>query len=149
MITGRPQHDGYRSRRGISSVEVIVAFTLLSVMLSVSTSLLVKHGRMLQAQRQYRTALDELSNQLERLTALPPDELEQAVDQLSPSAFAEQQLPGVQLEGELQQADLGRRVILRIWWDEPQRSEAPVSLAAWILPDRADNESQPSGDDPS
>ena len=124
-------------RRAISSLEVLVAFTLLSSVLALSTPLIVKHGRLLTAQRDYRLALDELSNQLERLTALPDEDRSAALRQLAPSAFAAKRLPGAQLRGELDALDLGQCLTLRLSWDEPQRAAAPVVMTAWILP-RAD-----------
>jgi hypothetical protein len=121
-----------RARPATTSLELIVALTLLCGLLSCSTPLLVKHGRLLNAQRDYRLALDELSNQLERLSALPEKELEDAVKQLTPSSFAKAHLPGAELRGQLDSLDIGRRVVLRLSWDEPQRRQAPVALAAWF-----------------
>ena len=125
-----------RLRRGASSLEIIVAFTLLTGALTVSTSLIVKHGRMLQSQRHYRIALDELSNHIEQLSVLPEAELDRAVAGLQPSEFAAEHLPGAQLDGQLEPGDLGRRLLIRIWWDEPERRKAPVELVAWLYPAR-------------
>src|SRR5688572_16674294 len=118
---------------GTTTIEVLVAFTLLMSVLSLSTPLVVKHGRLMTAQREYRLALDELSNQLESLVALPESELEAAVGRLAPSGFIAARLSGVELRGQVDAADFGRRITLRITWDEPERSRAPVTLAAWIL----------------
>lgn len=123
-----------RRCRGTSSLEILVSFTLLSSVLAFATPLVVRHGRLLAAQRDYRLALDELSNQLERLTALPPAELPAAVEGLSPSDFAAAHLPGAELTAELTSADIGQRLTLKLSWDEPQRSAAPVTLAAWVVP---------------
>jgi hypothetical protein len=119
---------------GTTTVEVLISFTLLITVLSFSAPLMVKHSRLLKAQRDYRLALDELSNQIERLSALPQDELPAAVEKLAPSEFITAHLSGVQLRGELAANDNARRVTLRLAWDEPQRLQAPVSLAAWISP---------------
>lgn len=119
-------------RRGASMLEVLVSFTLLSAVLAVATPLVVRHSRLLAAHRDYQLALDEVSNQLERLKALPPADLPQAVEQLAPSEFAAAYLKGAELTGELEMADRGQRLTLRLTWDEPQRKSAPVSLAAWI-----------------
>jgi hypothetical protein len=133
-----------RPTNGMSALEVIVAFTLLSSVLAFATPLVVRHGRLLTAQRDYRLALDELSNQLERLSALPAAELPAAVAQLAPSEFAAARLHGAELKGELSPADVGQRLTLRLSWDEPQRRAAPVTLAAWIIPD-----GQPSSNPPT
>lgn len=118
-------------RRGATVLEVLVACTLLSTVLSVATPLVIQHNRLLTAHRDYQLALDELSNQLERLTALPAAELPAALEKLSPSDLATAHLHDAQLTGELA-ADQGQRLTLHLTWGEPQRRSAPVSLAAWI-----------------
>lgn len=130
-----PQTTRRRLRPGVSSIELLVAFTLLTTTMAVSVPLVVRHGRLLESARQYRIALEELSNQLDRLTALPENELQAALRRLAPSQFTASRLPGAEMSGELQPADIGRRIVLQIVWNEPQRSAAPVTLAAWILPE--------------
>jgi hypothetical protein len=119
---------------GTSVIEALVALTLLSTALTLSVQIIVRHGRLLVAARQYRLAFDELTNQLDRLTAMPADEVPSELQRLTPSPFAASRLPGAVLSGQLAPADLGHRITLRIVWDEPQRSAAPVSLTAWVVP---------------
>jgi hypothetical protein len=111
---------------------VIVSFSLLSSVLAFATPLVVRHTRLLASQRHYRLALDELSNQLERLSALAADERSAALEKIAPSDFAAERLPGAKLRGELVESDFGQRLTLRLTWDEPQRSEAPLCLTAWM-----------------
>jgi hypothetical protein len=135
------------TRRATTMLETIVAFTLLSSVLSVSLPLAVRHGRLLIDQRNYRIALDELTNQLDRLTALPEDDVPAAVGKLAPSEFAETRLSHIELAGELAPADVGRRVRLRLTWGglQPQT----VSMTAWITPSlQSPGEQQRSGEPP-
>ncbi len=119
-------------RRGLSSLETIVAFTLLTSVLSLSLPLVVRHGRLLMDQRAYRVALDELSNRLDRLTTLPEEVVPAALDEIVPSEFAAAQLSGAKLSGTFEPADIGGRVILRLTWGgSVQRA---VSMAGWITP---------------
>ena len=120
------------ARRGTTSLEVIVAFTLLSGVMAFAVPLVVAHGRLLKAQRNYRVALDELSNQLDRAGILPAAELPAAIENLSPSSHAAQRLPGARLRGELAESQFGRRLTLEISWDEPNRHSAPIRLTGWI-----------------
>lgn len=133
-----------RRRLATSSLEVLVAFTLLTTVLSVSAPLLIRNNRLLAAQRDYRVALDELSNQLDRLTALSPDKLPPAMQQLTPTDFVTSRLPGAELSGGLEPGDLGTRLTLQLSWNEPQRRRAPVTLAAWVFPKPAGS-SPPAG----
>jgi hypothetical protein len=125
---------------GFTIVEVVVAFSLLATLLAVATPLAVRHRRLLSSARDYRVAIEELSNQLERLTVAPADELESRLAELEPSEFALRHLPGAKLTGAFEAADIGRRLALEIVWDEPQRQRAPVSLSAWVFPAGAEGE---------
>lgn len=127
-----PHRVAALSRKGASILEVLVACTLLGAVFSVATPLVIQHNRLLTTHRQYQMALDELSNQLERLTALPAAELPSALEKLAPSESSAAHLHGAKLTGELSEADQGQRLTLHLVWDEPQRQSAPVSLAAWI-----------------
>lgn len=120
-------------RRGTTALEVIVSFTLLSSVLAFATPLVVRHTRLLAGQRHYRLALDELSNQLERLAALPATELPAAAREIVPSEFVTTRLPGAKLQAQLIPADPGQRLTLRLTWDEPGRRETPLMLSAWIV----------------
>lgn len=121
-------------RFGASSLECVVAFTLLSSALAFATPLVVKHRRLVTSQREYRLALDEVTNQLERLTALPSGEVEKAVEQLNLSEFAAERLPEAKLRGEIRSEEIGRQVTLSLTWVQP--TAAPVTLTTWILPNR-------------
>jgi hypothetical protein len=126
-----------RQCAGFSSLEVVVAFSLLTSVLALATPLIVAHGRLLSAQRDYRVALAEVSNQLERLSVLPASELAASIENLTPSSFAQQRLPGAKLRGELKSTDLGQRVALELTWDENNRHAAPVRLTAYVSEEAA------------
>src|SRR5882672_4071612 len=102
-ITSKPGSlTNIRLRRcGSTSYEVLVAFTLLTTLLSLSLSSMVRHGRLLTSEQNYRLALDELSNQLDRLTALPGNELPLAVKELKLTPFTAERLSDAKLVGEI------------------------------------------------
>ena len=85
------------SRRGITLFELLAAFSILSVVIPVSAGLLVRSGRLLVSARNQRIAIDELTNQLERLRSLAVPEPGAFVAGPEPSAFAAAHLPGVTL----------------------------------------------------
>jgi hypothetical protein len=120
----------------------MVSFSLLTAVLGAALPLMVRHGRILSSARQYRIALDELSNQAERISARSEGDATEQIDALKPSEFALQRLPGAELSAQLSDADAnGQRVTLSLTWDEPGRRAAPVSLVAWLPrePDAADS----------
>ncbi|MFV2067972.1 MAG: hypothetical protein ACC645_13445 [Pirellulales bacterium] len=136
----RPRHarqekNGAASRRlGTMAIEAIVALTLLTTVLSVATPLVVRHGRLLADQRGYRLGLDELSNQLDRLSALPREKLAASLQQLQPSELTARSLPNATLSGQLDAAEIGVRLTLRLSWGDPQRRTPPLTLVTWVLP---------------
>src|SRR4051812_7863601 len=128
----RDSYSNLRRRRAASTLEVIVALTLLLSVLSLSVSLNIRHGHLLVAQRHYRQALDELSNQFDRLAGLPAEDIAQSVKQLSVSPFAVSRLANAKVTAELKPADIGQRVTLHMMWNEAH--EQSVSITGWIIP---------------
>jgi hypothetical protein len=132
-LSKRPAVRSNRHCRGATStLEVIVALTLLLSVLSLSVSLIMRHGHLLTAQRHYRQALDELSNQMDKVTALPADEVPQALKQLSLSPFAVARLSAAKLKADLKPADVGQRITMQLTWNESH--EQTVSMTGWIFP---------------
>lgn len=125
------------ARAGTTLIELLIAFTLLSTTLSVAVPLVVRHGRLLAEARHYRLALEEVSNQLDRLAALPARELPAELAQLAPSDFADARLPDAKLTGELSRADDGQRLTLTLAWAEGAERTTQVELATWISRDQA------------
>ena len=119
-------------RRGVSLIEVLVSFTLLTSAMTLSLPLVVRHGRLLSAQRDYRVALDEVSNQLERITAITPDQVPNALERLTVSPAAAEKLRGATLSGELTPVDIGGRVMLRLTW--AGLHGPTVTMSAWVFP---------------
>jgi hypothetical protein len=124
-----------QARHGGGMIDMFVAFTLLITAMAVTLPIVVRHGRLLQSQRHYRVALDELTNQLDRLTAIEDGDLSEALDQLEVSEFAAQRLSGAEISGDLQPAETGERITLRLIWNEPGRRESPLVLAGWRFSD--------------
>lgn len=130
MNTSRPS----ASRRGITLFELLVAFSILAVIVSVSSGLLVRSGRLLVSARNQRIAIDELADAMERLLALPDRERDAFLAAPLPSGFASAHLPGASLTAAVDPpaADAARRVVLALEWDEPGRRGHPLRLAGWI-----------------
>jgi hypothetical protein len=124
--------DRSRCRQGTTIFETFVALTLISTTLAVAAPLLVRHNRLLISARHYRLACDELANQIQLLSALPADDVAEAVAGVEVSAFTAERLHGAALTATLADDETGQRLTLGITWDEPGRSTAPVTLVAWI-----------------
>ncbi len=120
-------------RRGYAMTELVVAATLLVGILSFVAPLAVRSGRLWQDSRHYRLALDELSNQLERLTSLDQDQRDAALAELSVSPQVSARLPNPVIEGLKMNDGDGARLVLQLQWDRVG-SAKPVTLVAWIDP---------------
>jgi hypothetical protein len=133
----KPQHDPLR--RGLATIELLVAMTLLISVISFATTMTIRNGRLLTATRHYRLGLDELSNQIERLAALPANELPLAIERLTPSPFATKYLANAELKAELQPTEVGQRLTLELSWKRSQPDTPPITLTAWIAPTKIPN----------
>jgi Tfp pilus assembly protein PilV len=123
-----------KQRRGVTLFELLVAFGILSVVISVSAGLLVRHGRLLVSGRNQRVAVEELANRMELLQALPPVDRDAFLAAPAPSPFAAAHLPGATLTAVAAAPDDAglRRIELAIEWNEPGRRGHPLRLAGWV-----------------
>jgi len=134
-----------KRRGGFTVTELIVAATLLVVLMSVVGTLTVSSGRLWQDTRHYRLAIDELSNQLDRLTALDDTRLTTAIAELSASPQIRSALPNPVLTAESLADENGTRVVLQLAWDRLGKSR-PVSLVGWTNP--LPNKEKPKTEEP-
>jgi len=121
------------NRRGFTMTELVVAATLLIAGLSVVAPLAVRSGRVWQDSRHYRLAVEELSNQLERLTSLDAVDRAAALSELVPSTQVSTALPNPMLSAETLTDENGTRLVLRLTWDRLGKS-TPLTLVGWIDP---------------
>ena len=131
MRTPSNTRHSRKCRRGFLMTELIVAATLLIAVMSVVTPLAVRSGRLWQDSRHYRLAIEELSNQLERLTALNARQRKIAVQKLALSPEISTVLPNPVLSAETLADEDGIRLVLHLSWDRLGKNN-PVAMVAWI-----------------
>jgi hypothetical protein len=124
--------NGKSKRRGTTLVECIVAASVLSVALATVTMGVFRIGRLWTDTAHYRIALQEVSNHLETLTTLPPDQVQPAIDAIAISPEVARSLDGAKLGGQLVQDNFGARVRLEMTWQEG-RAIRPIRLEAWLI----------------
>lgn len=132
-----------KHRRGATITEFIVACSLLGSLMLLVVPSAVRLGRLQHTIRHDRIAMDEITNQLDRLTQLPLNELKQELDSLTPSEFATSGLPDPNLSGTLQSLGDGYRLALEISWNRPGRQAKPLTMATWIYPASTEPQEEP------
>lgn len=132
-ITPGRWHARPDCRHGVLMTELIVAAVLLISTISLLTMFSVRTGKLWQDGRHYRLAVEELTNQLEKITSLDEAEIDARLADLQPSVEIQSVLPNARLSGETVSDEHGTRVTLEITWNRPG-SAKPVSLVTWIAP---------------
>ena len=111
--------------------ELVVAAGLLITALSLLATLSFRSGKLWQDSQHYKLALDELTNQLERLTLLDEATLDEALGNLEVSAAIQATLSDAKLSGSKIVDEFGPRVVLEINWDRLGKPE-PLRLVGWL-----------------
>ena len=122
-----------RKQRGFTLTELLVAASLLLVILSVVGQLTIRNGRVQQQTRRQHVALNELSNQLDRLTMLAEPRLTEALESLAPSKEAQELLPQPVLTANRLNGEAGNRIELRLTWRRTGKPAA-MTLVGWMHP---------------
>ena len=129
-------------RTGATLIELVVAAILLSAMITFLGTLVVRTARMTRDSRHSQLAMDELTNQLERLTILPSAQIESAIQSVTVSDEIKSSLPDATIEGEFVEDNYGRRIVLNIDWRRRVPAK-PLTLVGWI-PGNRDSDGTPS-----
>lgn len=124
-------HPRTRTRRGLTQVEVLVASTLLFVTIGLMSSLGYRLQRIASDAKHYQMGVHELANQLDRLTAIPRDELAGALEGLRVSELAAEGLTGAELQSHLVEDEWGTRLVLSLQW-ERVGDPLPLQMVGWI-----------------
>jgi len=127
--TSKPSRS---SRRGMTSVEILVSVGVLLATVSLITTLVFKCGMIWKDVSQHRVALHELSSHLEELTLLDTDTVAEKLKQLEPSLVCTERLPEAKLTGSLTEDNIGVRVQLALQWKRPVESK-PIVLCGWLI----------------
>ncbi len=122
---------GRRRRHGGTIADLLVAATLLGMLITTLMTLTVQSGRLRQQTRQQQLALDELTNQLQRLLALDEDKRTSSLENLESSEEIKSTLPPFILHAEEIDDEEGKWMQLTLTW-QPPRNSPPVSLVGWI-----------------
>lgn len=120
------------ARRGISSLEMVAALAVITIVLGSTMPLFVRHLRLLADSRHERLALEELANLAERLRAVPPAEVAGFIASPPLSDRVVARLPGARATATRDPG--GARVVLHLSWESPGRIARPQTLAVWLPP---------------
>jgi type II secretory pathway pseudopilin PulG len=118
-------------RNAFTLTELVVAAALMVSVMAVIAPLTVHSARLLQDTRHQQLVMDELSNELERLTMLAPDERDKAIAELVPSEHVRWMLPSAEITAETVRDEDGVRLVLSLNWDRPGRPR-PITFVGWL-----------------
>lgn len=131
-------------RSGTTLTEMIVAATLMASTMAIVAPLTVRTGRLWQDSRRHQLVMDELSNELERLTRLPAEQRKRAIADLTPPDYLQTSLPSATFAAETIRDGDGTRLLLSMNWDRPGKPK-PVTLVGWLDSMPSQNAGQTDG----
>ena len=123
-------------RRGVSSIEFLVSFSVMATVMTFATTMTLNISRVWRDIEHQRLAMCELSNQLEELTRLGDEALEKRVSNIQPSNFCKQGLNEPRISAKISSDDLGQRIDLELVW-KLQPVERKVRLSGWAIDQRS------------
>jgi hypothetical protein len=123
-----------RSRPAFTSTELIVASTLMVATMGIIGPLAVRTARLWQSSRHQQVAIEALSDELERLTALEPEARSEAIRNLSPSEALKLAAPDARLTAAVIQDSEGTQLVVTLDWNQPNELRAPLKLVGWLDP---------------
>lgn len=128
----RYSEGSHRGRPGgFTMIEVVVSAGLLLVLMSFLLKMTYRVGSIWTDIGHHRSAINELSNQIDRLTLLTESELAKELASLELSAEGSATLFDAALTGEVINDEFGRRLELRLTWNR-RHPVAPTEMSAWI-----------------
>ena len=119
------------NRSGFTVSEMLVSALLLISVMSLVGPLTVRTGRLWQQTRHGRLALEELSNQLDRLTHLNADKRAVALAELAPTHSIRTALSHPQLIAETLHDQDGQRLVLQLTWNRVG-TPGKLILVGWL-----------------
>jgi Tfp pilus assembly protein FimT len=123
-----------RFHRGFTSTELVVASSLLVALMGVVGPLAVRNSRLWIESRHHQLALEELTGELERLTAMDSTARAKAIESLKPSGLLLNAAPDATIEAETLWDQDGERLVLTLRWNRGDHPRAPLRLVAWLDP---------------
>ena len=126
-------HKQLHRRNAFTLTELVVAATLLVSTMAFIAPLTVRSSRLFHDAIDQQRVMDELSNELERLISLSPEQREKAIAELVPSEQVKTALPSVKISAETVRDQHGVRLVLSLDWDRPGRPR-PVTFVGWLDP---------------
>ncbi|MFG0253691.1 MAG: prepilin-type N-terminal cleavage/methylation domain-containing protein [Rhodopirellula sp. JB053] len=120
-----------RPRKGFTMLECVVAASILMVAMSTVATIAYRVHRLWMDVADQRIAMNELTNQIEFITQLPVNEVDDAIAGIAPSAIAAINLDHPELSATRTQDELGDRITVTLRWQSPHPIP-PVRLVGWI-----------------
>ena len=105
---------------------------MLLVAMNFAVPMIGRINRMWTDTHKHQFAIDELSNQMDALVRLNPDQVNEALQDLQVTDAFRKSVPKATIAGELSKDDLGQRVTLSLSW-QVVKDAKPIQLSGWLM----------------
>ena len=123
---------GNRRTSGFTLTELVVASSLLISLMAVVAPLTIHSTQLWRDTRHHQLALDEVSNQIEYLSALNDSERTQAIAALAPSSEFQSTLPSAEIQATTETDKDGEKLVMTVKWQRRSGQSRTVTLVGWL-----------------
>lgn len=136
----RVQHAKH-FKRGVMKTEAMLATAILLTAMSFASTMVHRINHLWSDAQRHQFAISELSNQVDRLVRLTPEQADEALASIDVSEACKRTLKDASLSGTITKDELGDRLTLRLTWND-RKNANPVKLSGWLRGSKADGGDQ-------
>lgn len=130
-----------RLRRGVLKMEAMLAAVILVAAIGFASTMIHRINRFWSDAQRHQFAISELSNQIDELSRLSPDQATESLKSIEVSQACKETLKDASIVGEVEEDELGNRITLKLSWLD-RKGANPVELSAWLRDAKTDGGEQ-------
>ena len=128
-------------RRGVLKAEALLASVILVAAMGFASTMIHRINGLWSNAQRHQFAIGELSNQIDELARLSPQQATEALESIDVSEACKETLKDETIVGEIKKDELGNRITIKLSWND-RKDANPIELSAWLQDTKSDGGEQ-------